>query len=297
MSAKEDISGKWSCDGRSRALGMMDGKAENPAREGEDGNGSGWIALENVHFIRSRKEILTDITWRLEPGEHWVVLGANGSGKTTLLLLLAGYLWPTRGSVTVLGYRFGTVDLRVLRRRIGWVGSFLQEQVPPHQKPLDLIVGGKFASIGVFEKPSTEDYRKAEHLADAMGCAAVLTSPYGVLSQGEKQRILIARALMADPQLLILDEPCSGLDLVARERLLETLDRMGRTSHGPTLILVTHHLEEIMPVFSHVLLLREGHCAACGPKRHVLTAANLETAFGVPMRVFCDGGRYWARMG
>lgn len=276
---------------------MTDGKAENQGRPGEDGNGSGWIALENVHFIRSRKEILTDITWRVEPGEHWVVLGANGSGKTTLLLLLAGYLWPTHGFVTVLGHRFGTVDLRVLRRRIGWVGSFLQEQVPPHQKPLDLIVGGKFASIGVFEKPSTEDYRKAEHLADATGCAAVLTSPYGVLSQGEKQRILIARALMADPQLLILDEPCSGLDLVARERLLETLDRMGRASHAPTLVLVTHHLEEIMPVFSHVLLLRDGRCTACGPKHQVLTAANLEAAFGVPMRVSREGERYWARMG
>ncbi|WP_448382226.1 ABC transporter ATP-binding protein [Desulfosoma sp.] len=276
---------------------MRDEKTDLQARQGGDGDGSGWIVLEGVHFVRSKKDILTDITWRLEPGEHWVVLGANGSGKTTLLLLLAGYLWPTRGSVTVLGHRFGTVDLRAVRRRIGWVGSFLQEQVPPQQKPLDLIVGGKFASIGVFEKPLPEDYRKAEHLAHVMGCASVLTSPYGVLSQGEKQRILIARALMADPQLLILDEPCSGLDLVARERLLETLDGMGRTPFGPTLVLVTHHLEEIMPVFSHVLLLKDGRCAACGPKRDVLTAANLQAAFGVPLRVSCDGGRYWARMG
>ncbi|MEJ5366245.1 MAG: ABC transporter ATP-binding protein [Desulfosoma sp.] len=276
---------------------MRDQKTENEARPGGDGDGSGWIVLEGVHFVRSKKEILTDITWRLDPGQHWVVLGANGSGKTTLLLLLAGYLWPTRGSVTVLGCRFGAVDLREVRRRIGWVGSFLQEQVPPRQKPLELIVGGKFASIGVFEKASPEDYQKAEHLAHVMGCASVLTSPYGVLSQGEKQRVLIARALMADPQLLILDEPCSGLDLVARERLLETLDRMGRKPSGPTLVLVTHHLEEIMPVFSHVLLLKDGRCAACGPKRDVLTAANLEAAFGVPMRVACDAGRYWARMG
>lgn len=276
---------------------MRDEKTEAQDRPNRDGDGSPWIALEGVHFVRSKKEILADITWRLEPDQHWVVLGANGSGKTTLLLLLAGYLWPTRGSVTVLGQRFGTVDLRMVRRRIGWVGSFLQEQVPPQQKPLDLIVGGKFASIGVFEKPSAEDYGKAEGLAHAMGCASVLTSPYGVLSQGEKQRILIARALMADPQLLILDEPCSGLDLVARERLLETLDGMGRTPSGPTLVLVTHHLEEIMPVFSHVLLLKDGRLAAGGPKGDVLTAANLEAAFGVPMRVSCDAGRYWARMG
>ncbi len=276
---------------------MMDWARADQGYKAGDGNGSGWIVLENVQFIRSKREILTDISWQVEPGQHWVVLGANGSGKTTLLLLLAGYLWPTRGSVTVLGHRFGTVDLRVLRRRIGWVGSFLQEQVPPHQRPLDLIVGGKYASIGVFDKPSAEDYRKAQYLAELMGCASVFNSPYGVLSQGEKQRVLIARALMADPQLLILDEPCSGLDLVARERLLEILDRMGRTPHGPTLILVTHHLEEIMPVFSHVLLLRDGRCAACGPKQCVLTDANLEAAFGVPMRVLGDGGRYWARMG
>lgn len=255
-----------------------------------------WIALEGVYFVRSRQPILTDITWRLNPGDHWVVLGANGSGKTTLLLLLAGYLWPTQGSLTVIGHRFGTVDLRELRRHIGWVGSFLQEQVPPHQKPLDLIVGGKFASIGVFEKPTPQDYQHAEMLAETLGCASVLKKPYGVLSQGEKQRILIARALMAEPQLLILDEPCSGLDLVAREQLLETLDRMGRTPKGPTLILVTHHLEEITPVFSHVFVLKQGRCAASGPKDDVLTAPVLTSAFGVPMEVHAHNGRYWARM-
>lgn len=266
--------------------------------DGNDGGQSAWIAaLQQVHFVRSRRAILTGITWRLQKGEHWVVLGANGSGKTTLLLLLAGYLWPTQGSVTVLGQRFGTVDLREVRKKIGWVGSFLQEHVPAHQKPLDLIVGGKFASIGVYEKPSLQDTRKAEELAEILGCAAVVHNPYGVLSQGEKQRVLIARALMANPKLLILDEPCSGLDLVAREQLLETLDRLGRDAQGPTLVLVTHHLEEIMPVFSHVLVLRQGRCVASGLKEQVLTAPVLSSAFGIPIEVEAHGGRYRTRLG
>ncbi|ROQ92141.1 ABC transporter ATP-binding protein [Desulfosoma caldarium] len=276
----------------------VDFKTQGGGNGGQDGQGSAWIAaLEKVHFVRSRRPILTDITWRLRAGEHWVVLGANGSGKTTLLLLLAGYLWPTQGSITVLGQRFGTVDLREVRKKIGWVGSFLQEHVPAHQKPLDLIVGGKFASIGVDEKPSKHDMRMAERLAETMGCAAVLNNPYGVLSQGEKQRVLIARALMAEPRLLILDEPCSGLDVVAREQLLETLERMGRKDNGPALVLVTHHLEDIVPVFSHVLVLRQGRCVASGLKEHVLTAPVLSTAFDIPIEVEAHRGRYWTRIG
>ncbi len=255
-----------------------------------------WIRLEKVCFIRSRKTILDGVSWRVNPGEHWAVVGANGSGKTTLLLLLAGYLWPTRGSVTVLGRRFGQVDLRELRRKIGWVGSFLQEQVPPNQRPVDLIVSGKFASIGVFEKPSRKDYLRARELARELGCDSVLDRPYGVLSQGEKQRVLIARALMTHPKLLILDEPCSGLDLVAREHLLETLDRLGRRPHGPALILVAHHLEEIMPVFSHALLLKGGRCLARGLKEEVLTPSLLSEAFGRSVSVRTEGGRYWARL-
>lgn len=244
--------------------------------------------------MRSGKEILRGISWRVNPGQHWAVVGANGSGKTTLLLLLAGYLWPTRGAVTVLGKRFGQVDLRELRKRIGWVGSFLQEQIPPGQRPLDLIVGGKFASIGVFHTPSAADYEKARGLAQRLGCAHVMERPYGVLSQGEKQRVLIARALMCDPRLLILDEPCSGLDLVAREDLLASLNDLGGSQGGPTLVLVTHHLEEIMPVFSHVLLLKDGRGLAQGPKDRVLTAQNLEAAFRIAMDVQRRDGRFWA---
>jgi iron complex transport system ATP-binding protein len=255
-----------------------------------------WVVLDDVSFLRNRRVVLDGIDWRVAPREHWVVLGANGSGKTTLLQILAGYLWPSRGRVTVLGERFGETDLRELRKRIGWVGSFLGVQFPPAQRPLDLIVSGKFASIGIYESPREEDYARARELACKLGCESVLESPYAVLSQGEKQRLLIARALVHDPQLLILDEPCGGLDLVAREQLLRKLVELGSDGSGPTMILVTHHLQEIMPVFGNVLLLKDGRCLAKGRTAQVLTAELLEEAFGIPIQLSQTGDRYSAWM-
>ncbi|MBP8645102.1 MAG: ABC transporter ATP-binding protein [Syntrophobacteraceae bacterium] len=255
-----------------------------------------WISLKQVAFVRNRRRILDGIDWEIRPGNHWVVLGANGSGKTTLLQILAGYLWPTEGTITVLGERFGHTDLRQLRKKIGWVGSFLEMQIPSDQKPLDLIVSGKFASIGIFETPSREDYEVARHVASMLGCERILHSPYGVLSQGEKQRLLIARALVHHPRLLILDEPCSGLDLAAREDLLRTLDEMGRADDAPTMILVTHHLEEITPVFSRVLLLKEGRCVEKGAKEALLSSEVLDAVFGIPLDIHQARGRYWAGM-
>ena len=251
-----------------------------------------YTVLEDVSFVRSRKLILDGINWNIRLGSHWTVLGANGSGKTTLLELLAGYLWPTRGRITVLGRRFGEVDLRELRKEIGWVGSFLQAQIPPNQKPLDLIVSGKFASIGIYEKPADDDYDLAEELARSLGCDRLLDSPYGVLSQGEKQRLLIARALIHRPRLLILDEPCSGLDIVAREQLLNRLEAVGSSPDSPTMILVTHHLQEIMPVFTHALLLRRGQCIAQGEKEAVLRSDLMSETLGIPVDVREEAGRY-----
>jgi iron complex transport system ATP-binding protein len=250
--------------------------------------------LEKVSFVRKQRLILDQVTWEIEPGSHWVVLGANGSGKTTLLQLLAGYLWPTQGHIQALGERFGRTDLRELRKRIGWVGSFLQTQIPPAQLPLDLIVSGKYASLGNFTVPTEEDYQQALELARHLACQHILDSPYGVLSQGEKQRLLIARALIAQPQLLILDEACAGLDLVAREQLLRSLEELGCAAHAPTMIFVTHHLEEIMPVFNHVLVLKDGKCLAQGKKDAILTSRVLSAAFDIPIRVDSDGNRYWA---
>jgi iron complex transport system ATP-binding protein len=251
------------------------------------------ICLEHVDFIRSKRLILQQISWTVSANEHWVVLGPNGSGKTTLLQLLAGYLWPTSGSITVLGERFGEVDLRELRKRIGWVGSFLQVQIPPAQRPLDLIVSGKFASVGIFEKPRPGDYENARVLAEQLQCSHLLDQPYGVLSQGERQRLLIARAMIHHPRLLILDEPCAGLDLVAREQLLESLEALGGSQGGPTMILVTHHLEEITSTFSHVMMLKEGRCAGQGPKKELLNDDRMSSVFGMSLRVEKTGNRYW----
>lgn len=254
-----------------------------------------WISLESVCLVRNRRPILQDIDWTIERGTHWVVLGPNGSGKTTLLQLLAGYLWPTRGAITVLGEKFGHCDLRELRKRIGWVGSFLEAKIPPAQKPLDLIVSGKTASIGIFDIPTDEDYRKARTVACRMGCEEVLDSTYGVLSQGEKQRLLIARALVHDPQLLVLDEPCAGLDIVARERLLQTLESLATGSNPPTMLFVTHHVEEITPSVSHAFLLKGGRCVAQGKKSNVLRSDCMSEAFGIGLQVVGTNGRYFLR--
>lgn len=254
-----------------------------------------WITLEDVSFVRRGRLILDRINWTISPGDNWVVLGANGSGKTTLLQLLAGYLWPTRGKITVLGERFGHTDLRELRKKIGWVGSFLEAQIPSSQKPIDLIVSGKFASIGIFEQPDEEDYRKANELAGRLKCEGTLDLPYGVLSQGEKQRLLIARALIHQPQLLILDEPCAGLDIVSREQLLQTLQHLSNAPDAPAMVLVTHHLAEIMPAFNHVFLLKAGRKLASGNKADLLRSALLTELFGIPIEVLDEGGRYWTK--
>jgi iron complex transport system ATP-binding protein len=267
---------------------LMDGGAATGAEK--------WISLEDVSFVRSQRLILDRIFWDIQRGNHWVVLGANGSGKTTLLQLLAGYLWPTRGNITVLGEEFGRTDIRELRKKIGWVGSFLEAQIPSSMSPLDLIVSGKYASIGIFENPKEEDYHHGLDLARQLKCSEILDLPYGVLSQGEKQRLLIARGLIHKPQLLVLDEPCAGLDLVAREQLLDTLEHLGRSAGGPTMIFVTHHLQEIMPTFTHAFLLRQGSCLAMGQKREILRSELLSQAFGIQVQVTEEGKRYWSRI-
>jgi iron complex transport system ATP-binding protein len=255
-----------------------------------------WTAFKDVTFIRNHRKILDGIQWSLHPREHWVVMGANGSGKTTLLRLLAGYLWPTRGEMIVLGERFGHVDLRELRKKIGWVGSFLEAQIPSSQSPLDLIVSGKFASIGVYDHPTEKDYERARQVAQMLRCDHILDSPYGVLSQGEKQRLLIARAMIHTPQLLILDEPCAGLDLVAREGLLQMLQSLGESAEAPSMVLVTHQMEEIMPVFTHVILLREGKCQASGKKEEILSSRLLSETFGIRIQVVEEWNRYRANV-
>jgi len=253
------------------------------------------IELDDITLIRDQRTILRNISWRVRDGEHWALVGANGAGKTSLLQVVCGTLWPTEGHVRVLGRRYGETDLRRLRRQIGWFSAALEPRINPKEPVRDLVASGKFATLGlVFDRPTPADRRRAAELLDVMGCSHVAGQAFGTLSQGERQKVLLCRALMPDPRLLILDEPCTGLDLAARERLLDSVEHLGRLGdRGPTLIMVTHHIEEITPAFRCVLLLRDGSVVAQGPKTDVLTAPLLGDALGVHLSVRRAAGRFW----
>ena len=252
------------------------------------------LSLDDVSVVRAGKRILTDIKWVVMPGEKWVVFGPNGSGKTSLLKLICGYLWPTEGTVSVLGHRFGYVNLQELRQRIGWVGPFLQEFIPPYQTPREIIRAGKLGIAGRFTQRVPIDYdRDIENLSRLVGCFEFLDHPYGPLSQGEKQRVLLARALVCWPNLLILDEPCDGLDIIAREVFLKILEKLAVLSKDLTGIYVTHHLEEITSFFTKMLILKQGKIIAAGEIEEVVTEENLSTVFDVPVKIMRENGRFW----
>lgn len=250
------------------------------------------LEVSGLTVVRDGTVILDDVSWRVGSGEHWVMLGANGSGKTSLLAALTGYLMPTRGTLTVWGQRYGECDWRELRTRIGLVSSSLRQMMPEHETALDAVVSGRGAVIDLWGSPSRADARVARRILASLEAGDLADRAWAVLSQGERQRVLIGRALMARPRLLILDEPCAGLDPVAREHFLQFLDRLGRQPGAPALVLVTHHVEEITPVFTHALLLREGRVAAAGPRSEALTSRNLSTMFGVPVTLTRKGGRH-----
>ena len=250
------------------------------------------LEISNLCIVRDRTVILDDISWRVERGEHWVMLGANGSGKTSLLSALTGYLMPTSGEITLLGQRYGESDWRELRKHIGLVSSSIRQRMADTEPALDSIVSGKYAMIDFWGRPSRRDVVEAKKILRQIECGHLAARPWGVLSQGERQRILIGRALMARPRLLILDEPCAGLDPAAREHFLQFLQRLGTQKNSPTLVLVTHHVEEIMPVFSQVLVLKDGRMPASGEKSKVLSSKNLSAAFGAQMQLRRTGNRY-----
>ncbi len=228
---------------------------------------------------RGETRILQELSWTVQRGEHWVILGSNGSGKTSLLSALTGYLSPTQGEVAVLGQRFGESDWRELRKEVGIVSSSVRQMMADPEPALLTVVSGKYAMIDFWGRAKAEDRRMAARILRQIEAEHLSERPWRVLSQGERQRVLIGRALMAKPRLLILDEPCAGLDPVAREHFLAFLQRLGTRRGAPALILVTHHVEEIMPVFTHALLLREGAVVAAGPKRETITSALLSRVF------------------
>ncbi len=243
------------------------------------------LEVVGLTIVRDGTPILCDVKWRLNAGEHWVILGANGSGKTSLLAALTGYLMPTAGEISVLGERYGESDWRELRTRIGLVSSSIRQLMADSEPALYTVAGGKYAMIDFWGNPSAEDRRTARRLLEQVEAGHLAERCWGVLSQGERQRVLIARALMSRPRLLILDEPCAGLDPVAREHFLQFIDRLGRRADSPSLVLVTHHVEEIGPVFNHALLLAGGRVHGAGPVRKALNSRSLSRMFGTPVRL------------
>lgn len=254
------------------------------------------INMVKVSWIQDMVPVLKDINWQVQPGEHWAIIGLNGSGKTTLLNLINGYIWPSTGHLSVLDHEFGKTDLRVLRQSIGWVSSSLQEKLYPNETALDIVLSGRFATIGLFDKPESSDTDQAFFLLEQLKCGHIAKQRYSTLSQGERQKVLIARALLSTPKLLILDEPCTGLDFFSREQLLSTIEIIAQQDTSPTLLYVTHHVEEILPVFNHVLLLRNGQVFSSGKTGELLTSTNMSGFFGEPVDLIWNNNRAWMRL-
>jgi len=250
------------------------------------------LSVDQLCIERDGTVILEDVSWRVEAGQHWVILGANGSGKTSLLSALTGYLMPTSGEVCLLGKHYGEFDWRELRKKIGIVSSSIRQMMADDEPALESVASGKYAMIDFWGRVTRAEKAQALRLLRQVECEYLAERPWRVLSQGERQRVLIGRALMAKPHVLILDEPCAGLDPAAREHFLQFIQRLGARKNSPTLVLVTHHVEEIMPVFSHVLMLKSGCVLATGKKTGVLTSKNLSEIFSARMRLLATGPRY-----
>jgi iron complex transport system ATP-binding protein len=243
------------------------------------------LRLAGLRVERGRTAIIAGLDWTVRRGEHWVILGPNGSGKSSLIAALTGYLTPSGGEVELLGRRFGRSDWRELRTRVGIVGAGVPRLIEPDTSASATVVGGHSAMLNPWGDFPPAAHRRARRLVAALGLAACADRPWLQLSEGERQRTLLARALMARPQILFLDEPCAGLDPVAREKFLGFVSRLARARRGPALVLVTHHVEEIVPGFTHALLLRRGGVSSAGLLTHTLTTARLQQVFDAPLRL------------
>ncbi|GIN74550.1 ABC transporter ATP-binding protein [Bacillus sp. J14TS2] len=251
------------------------------------------ISFEDVSWRRNKQEILDLINWNVKKNEHWCILGLNGSGKTSLLNIVNGYNFPTTGKVTVLGNEFGKTSLPDLRRKIGYVSSSLERflNVLEQETVEEVVVSGKFASFGLYEHVFDQDWEKADFLLSTLRLTYLSGKTYSMLSQGERRRVLIARALMSDPEILILDEPCTGLDVFSREEVLNLMNKIDQKNCH--LLYVTHHIEEIADIISHVLLIRDGKIVASGPKKEVLTDELLSKAYKMPVKIRWEENRPW----
>lgn len=241
------------------------------------------IAMKDVSFIKKQEAILSNIHWEMNHGEHWAILGLNGSGKTSLLNIVNGYQFPSTGNVAILGNEFGKTNLHELRKKIGFVSSSLDRfsTITDGETVLRVVISGKFASFGIYENFTLEDEKEAEQVLEQLRLSYLKHRQFHLLSQGEQRRVFIARALMSKPQLLVLDEPCSGLDILSREQILDMLDQIAE--NGCHIVYVTHHVEELVNRISHVLLMKDGKIVQAGPKDAVLTNEHLSTTFTLPV--------------
>lgn len=254
------------------------------------------ISMKNVSLRRGDKQILEDINWEVEKGQTWVLLGLNGAGKSTLLRLIMAEIWRSSGQMTVLGTEFGKGNIPALREKIGVVGSFIAERFPPRLFAEKIVLTGKYKSSILYKEYSAEELEEARDMLRFLGGEHLIGRLYATLSQGEKQLILIARSLMASPEILILDEATSGLDLFARERLLKQVDRITHLPKAPLVIYVTHHAEEITTDMTHILLLKEGKAMAQGPKTDIMTPETLSQFYSNPVSIIpIDEGRYYVK--
>jgi iron complex transport system ATP-binding protein len=253
------------------------------------------IAMRGVAVRRGAATLLHDVDWQVELDERWVILGPNGAGKTTLLRLAAAELHPSGGAVDVLGERLGRTDVFDLRPRIGFCSAAVAGRIPGHELVRDLVLSAGYAVLGRWREEYDDiDTSRADALLSAFGVATLAARRFDTLSEGERKRVLIARALMTDPELLLLDEPAAGLDLGAREDLLARLSAVARDPDSPALVLVTHHVEEIPPGFTHALLMRDGGVVTQGLLPEVLTSASLSVTFDQPLTLERIGERYFA---
>jgi iron complex transport system ATP-binding protein len=244
------------------------------------------LELEGINFVREQRQILCDIDLRVEPGQRWLILGANGSGKSSLLRIAALALHPSSGSVTVVGDRLGRTDVRQLRRRIGWVSAALAEEFRRELITLDVVMTARFAALEPWwHHYGEEDRRQAESCLEAFNISHLAGQPFGTLSSGERQRVLLARSLMNDPAIILLDEPAAQLDLGARERLIESLDAHGSKPASAPFILVTHHVDEIPSCITHALLLKHGTIVSQGPIDDALSSETLSRCYEMDLKL------------
>lgn len=251
------------------------------------------LSLNSVIWRRDGETILNDISWDVNPGEQWAVLGLNGAGKTSILDIVMGYNYPTSGDVTVVGTEFGKASLPEMRKRIGFVSSSLDKfhQTLNRETGLNIVLSGKFSSFGLYQDIDNASLESAKSILSSLGLGYLADRKYVTFSQGERRKILIGRALMNRPDLLILDEPCSGLDIRAREDVLKIVKNI--PSENRHLLYVTHHIEELTSTITHVLLVKDGEVVAAGPKKDVLTNELLSETYKIPVKVYFENERPW----